>query len=311
MKSIKICLAVFLLLILSACNMETNNSQTSDGTKNDSDSVGVRDHQSLTSNAILNPNLSANNWMTIDLPEIGLKNLTFGRIAEGYVTKKDMPLPVYIFCDYARYDNRVYHYSYLAVATDSKILFKDLADGYDSGSYEDILYVLDVDGDGIDEIVVQQNVGMSGGAGQYLSRIFKVVNDEIREIFNSTMLDPSGDGWSVFDTGFTSEFLNGYKLKISNTITGYSTIIDISKKYIDDFFDENGKGKRNISISCDSFMEFKPEDVDGDGVFEIACLQYVSLDGHSDGVGYVKSILKSNPQTQKFEVIQTAFIAVE
>ena len=35
------------------------------------------------------------------------------------------------------------------------------------------------------EIVLQETISMSGGAGQYLSRIFDYKNDEIVEIFSS------------------------------------------------------------------------------------------------------------------------------
>lgn len=166
------------------------------------------------------------------------------------------------------------------------------------------LHLCDVDGDGLDEIVVHQQIDAFGGAGQYLSRILKVDGEEICEIFNSGT--SSSDG--MFDTGFESEFLNGYKLKITNRHVNYSITIAISDRYADDFFDENGKGKRDISILCDSFMEFTPKDIDGDGVFEIECLQYVSLDGHADGIGYAKSALKLNTETQKFEVIQAEFV---
>ncbi len=62
-------------------------------------------------------------------------------------------------------------------------------------------------------------------------------------------------------------------------------------------------------ILSDSFSEFEPQDIDGDGVFEIVCLQYVSLLGHSDCIGNAKSILKFNSDTQKFAVITAEFIA--
>ena len=274
------------------------------------DSAGQENsRQYLTNDKISNPNLYKDDWMTIDIPEVGLKNLTFGGRAEGRFTKDSIRLrPAYIFRSHnpPRYSNSFMHDSYLAVVLESEILFKDL----ENISYGDILYVCNIDGDSLDEIIVQQIVGMSGGAGSYSSRIFKVVGDEIQEIFNSVILNPSG-GWSIFDTGFASEFLNEYKLKITNSITGYSTVIDISERYIDEFFDENGMGKRNVSIWCDSFMKFYPEDADGDGSFEIVCLQYVSLDSHPDYIGDAKSILKFNPQTQEFEVIQTEFISAE
>lgn len=294
------------LTFLSGCAVNiTGGESDGNNTSNPRDNLSVNkgvEHQSLSKDYILISELNTDSWMSIDLPEVGLKNLILGNSEKGSVIKSDSKTPVYIFCDYARYDNGVYHDCYLAVVTESKILLKDLSD-YDCGSYEDSLYLCDTDGDGIDEIIVQQTVAMSGGTGGYLSRIFTLVGDKIQEVFSSTAIDGN-----LFDTGFTSEFLNGYRLKITNKITGYYTNIDISNRYIGEFFDENGKGKSNNVISCDSFMEFVPKDIDGDGVCEIVCKQYASLESHADYIGYTESVLKINSKAQKFEVVKAEFI---
>lgn len=317
MKLLKFFIAVLLIIFLSACNSETESNKLSNSsqTSTNSNNTVTLNHQYLTNNVILNSDFNTKDWLTVNLPEIGLKNVTIGSVVNGNVVKRDTAsitsLPVYILCDYKRYNDGVLHDSYLAVVTDSKILLKDLTVGNDGGSsYNDTLYVCDVDSDGIDEIVLQQTVGMSGGAGQFWSRVFKVVEDGICEIFNSTIVDATNNDWSVFDTGFTGEFLSGKRLKICNAITGYNKILDISNRYNEEFFDENGKAKQSIGIWCDSFFEFYPEDVDGDGVFEIICMQYVSLASHADYIGDAKSILKFNSNKQTFEVIEAEFVSV-
>lgn len=301
MKIIKCLLSILLILSLSACAavknsiQEPNNSESTEinleSMTTNSENTKNNDHQILTSKTMLEHFPMLDEGSITDLPEVGLQDVVVKRKVDGF------SLSAYILSDY-RYGKSEPHDSYLAVEMDfERILFFD----FENKSFDDFLYLNDVDGDGFDEIIIQQHVDMAGGAGQFSSYIFKVENDEIREIFNSSTCN-------LFDTGFVSEFLDGYKLKVSNTITGYSSTIDISNKYIDEYFDENGKGATGDFILCDSFFEFIPEDVDDDGIFEIICLQYTSLNSHPDYIGDAKSILKFNSYIQKFEVIESDFI---
>lgn len=243
-------------------------------------------------------------WLQNNLSKIGSENLYIGITKEWNITTNDLkPRFVYLLCDSGNYgENNICHDSYLVVETDSKILFKDIA----ISSYGDSLYVCDVDGDEIDEIILQQTVGMTGGAGQHSSYVFKVVNDEIQEVFNSSTAD-------LYDTGFTSCLKNDFKLEVQNKFTGYVEILDFGKKsqYIGVYFNEIGKVICNATIWCDSFREFIPTDIDNDGIFEITCLQYVSLYSHADYIGDAKSVLKFNCDTQKFEVLESEFIQVK
>lgn len=311
MNSIKMALVFMLVLSFSACGIKTVTPQdtTTNMTKTE-----IHPRQSLLKNIIPTFDHGKMDWLTVDLPEVGLNNLTIGCVENGYIIKdnnsEQKTSSVYILCDYT-VSTDMYHIPYLAVVLNDKVLIKDLSDGDEySGSYNDALFVADVNGDGADEIIVHQALGMSGGAGSFLSRIFKVNGDNIEEIFTS-ILQNSDNSWHVWDTGFTSEFLNGRKLEITNKFTGYSTTIDISQRYSEDFFDTNSKGKTGLTISCDGFKEFVPKDVDNDGIYELVCLQYVSLADHSDYIGDVRSVLKHNQKTQTFEVTQSEFIKAD
>lgn len=308
MKVGKLCLVFLLVLILLAGCADAETEQNN--VNREVDTATAQEHQPLTGNIIANPHAFSEKWMSVDLPEAGLKDLTIGNYVEGHLVAPDTDdtsaCTVYIFCDYTEEDS-AYHSSYLAASLGSKVLLKDLTEEQDSGCYQDILYVCDVDGDGLDEIVVQQTVGMSGGAGSYRSRIFKVREEEIEVIFDSLIVDAANTSWDTFDTGFTSTFLSGRQVKIENTITGYSTTMDISNRYQDAFFDAEGKGTEG-HFHCDSFREFIPQDVDHDGVFELVCLQYASLYTHADYIGDAKTVLKYNTASQDFEIVQAEFI---
>lgn len=310
MRFLKTALIILLILSFSACSAksETPKDIPNESLSNKNEYTGQS--QSLSNAVISVSDPERKGWMSVDLPEAGLSCLTIGCAEKGYFMKDgdtEQKNSVYILCDY-NVSNEMYHIPYLAVDLNSKVLIKSLADGGKyNGSYSDTLYTADVDGDGTDEIIVQQTVGMSGGAGSYLSRIFKVNEDKIEEIFSSVLQDSNGD-WSVWNTGFISEFLSGRKLEISNSFTNYSTTLDISEKYTADFFDKDGKGPAGLTVTCDSFNKFVPNDVDGDGIYEIVCMQYVFLADHSDYIGDAKTVLKYNTKQQTFEVAQAEFI---
>ena len=248
------------------------------------------------------------NWLKNGLSKIGLNNVTVAEKVEIHYDKDNSASPryAYLICDYERYGEKsIYHDCYLAIETHSKVLLKDITGKEYGGSYGDEIFARDIDGDKVDEIILQQIAGMTGGAGQYRSRIFKVVDDKITEIFVS-------ETGNLFDTGFIGVVKNDYKLELQNRFTNYSKTLDLSaeNQYIGVYFDVNGNAISNAKneILCDSFREFVPEDIDGDGIFEIACLQYVSLYGHSDYIGDAKSVLKFNPNKQEFDIIKVEFI---
>lgn len=228
---------------------------------------------------------------------------TIGQSGKGRFLIADTTEPVqqdvYILFDYK--DDEVFHDSYLAIKMESGVLLYNLSKS-GIGSYDDLLYICDVDGDGADEIIVQRTVGMTGGAGQYVSQIFKIENDQIIEMFSSSPKNK-------FDTGFSAKMRDDYVLVVVNRFTGYERNVDISDKgnYLGVFYNDRGKVIREQDFLMDSFYEFSPTDVDNDGVFEIKAYQYTSLYGHADYVGTAVSILKYSSNTKKFCVIETEF----
>ncbi|MCM1226056.1 MAG: hypothetical protein NC320_01350 [Clostridium sp.] len=222
----------------------------------------------------------------------------FGGIENTIVNKSDNEFSAEIICDYDKYNDNIYHQAYLAVDLGTDTIMKDIG-----GSFGDTLLLCDIDGDHVEEIVVQQTKGISGGAGQYSSSIFKITNNEIKEIFNSDNIDK-------FDTGFYGKLKNGYELEIKNKFTGYITThcLADNNKYSKAWFDENGVPTCNETVLLDSFKEFIPKDIDGDGIYELICMQYASLGGHSNYIGNAECCLKYDVQENKFKVVKAEFI---
>ncbi len=291
MKKPIILVITILLLLIAGCFILKNVDWQSSNSENE--------HQNLKATEIIRND----DWITVGLKKAGLENCAVWTTSEGYIQSTKEKSTVYILYDTERYGkDSIYNDFYIAIQTTEKIILKDLKTDNYCGSYGLDLYVCDVTGDGLEEIVIQSTVGMTGGAGQYLSRIFKFSDNEINEIFHSSPI-------KKFDTGFSSTFENNYRLMISNCYTEYENVIDcsIEKKYKELFFDANGNVIENDIISCDSFFEFVPKDIDNDDVFEIICKQYTSLYGHSDYVGNAESVLKYNLKTETFEVINAQF----
>ena len=252
-----------------------------------------KQHQKLLANILTEGRIDASVGDQVSFPALSLNDLVVTN-KEKFSSAGDngQDLYVYLLGDY-RYSIPDFYDGYIAVEQENAIVFYDLL----NESLDDELYLCDLDADGNDEIIVHQVVDEFGGGGQHLSRVFKIKENNIHEIFSS----------DSYHTGFHCGVLEAKNLEIVNTITGYSTTISIADQYSEDQFDNTGRLKYDIEMICDGFLRFAPKDIDEDGIFEIECLQLYYLNWHRDFAGYAKSILKFNNEDQQFEVIQAEF----
>lgn len=216
--------------------------------------------------------------------------------AEGFVTKesKDSNTPCQIRTRKYRKGtpNDGAFALYIEVDTGAQILKKELEPLVAPLPTGSKLFLGDIDGDGIQEILVHFNTGGCGGFGSYCSWVLKVENDGIRVLFEYSR---------EFDAGFESRFLEGYQMQVKNNITGYTLVYDVKDKY--GAYIDSSEKLPSGRFEIDSFYAFEPKDVDDDGISEILCKQYTSYIGHSDYTGTACSVLQFNSKTQAFEVI--------
>ena len=311
MKLIKACSVVLFAFALTACSTEINSGQSSGSLHETSEYFSgntqkTPDRQYLTSDRISSYSLYAVEGMTIDLPEIGLYDMIVRKRAEGYVSDiSEQPLSVYIIGDY-RYGRNAWHDAFLVVETGKEVLFYD----FDNTSLDEYLYLCDIDGDGLDEIIIHQRIDAFGTPGQFSSLVFKVVYDEIQVLFDFRSFDSEGNYVDYYDTGYISALINGFKVEIHNLFTSYSVILDFSASLVklDRYFDEKGNVLEQLeTIGSSSFYKFIPVDIDGDGVYEIECYQVVRSFFPGGSIGYTKSILRYNPHLRLFEVARAEF----
>jgi hypothetical protein len=233
---------------------------------------------------------------TYDFPAVGLHDVKMNVKVDG------SGLIAYSFGDY-RFGNEYMRDTYVAIATGDRVLWFDFGE---ENSYDDQLYGADVDGDGADEVVMHRLIAMSGGAGSYTSLVFKVVQDKMQLLFQDHY-SGSPPELNFFDTGYFGTYLGNCQMEIRNRYTDMHTILDLTGRYEEPFFDETQMGQL-IEVACDSFFTFVPEDVDGDGKAEIICEQYVSLRDHADGIGTAKTVLTYDIEKEQFKVTGAEFI---
>lgn len=280
-----VALILLFVLVFSSCNITQSE----------------KEHQEIKNEVV---SYNEDEMFRISLSEAGLKNVFIQQATGFEKLENDADWCKVILLGDDRFEQSKPCDYYLAVVSGDKVYLKDLAEWEDQLSYGIEIELCDFDGDGDKEMLLQQTVAMSGGAGQYLSRVFDFVNGEFLELYCSR-----NDEIRQKSTGFSIEILKENKFKIRNSITGYDEIFDFKnkpEKYLKGLYDENGDViERKILV--DSFFEFIPNDIDDDGVYEIVCRQYVSLIDHTDHIGDAKTILKYNNKTATFEIIDAEF----
>jgi len=289
-KAIGILLSLLMITVLSACNMEqqiTDSSVTSS-------SENCQEHQLITS-------FDAENKMRISIPKANLDNVYVRDASAEEKLDENTYGQVFLLADDQILDEGDIADHYLVIASNDGITVEDIS----TACYDGEIALCDFDGDGDKEILLQETVGASGGAGQYASRVLNFVEGELVEIFS---YDAAQKNWNA--TGFSITILPDKEFLIENRFTDYSEAFrleDRSEDYFREYWYDNNGNPKDLDLWVDSFYEFLPTDIDADGVYEIVCRQYAALTCHADGIGCAKTVLQYNKDTGAFDVIRSAF----
>lgn len=313
MKKLSCILLVFVLMFsLFACSGDTidttNYTDPSENENLSSRDECYREHQELI---FEETDFNADTMLRIDIPEVGLENVYIAQMSEFMYLDEDTVGRVYLIGD-DRYGGGMSTSDYyIAVSANDKLYVKDLtSEEYgSSASMGATLYFADIDGEKGKEVLLHETKGMSGGAGQYLSRVYDFKDGEIKEIFTSYDKENK-----YYETGFDCTLLENHMLRIDNTITGYTTTFEVirdNEEYFTKWWHNDDGELRDISLWVDGFNCFEPEDVDKDGISEIICRQYTCLNSHADYVGSAMSVLKYSIDTKSFYVYDTWFDPAE
>ena len=296
-KRISCILLTLLLCLLTGCTapVQTKPPQTTESTQ----ATDIRPHLILTATeAAFDMEAAAR----VSVPDLGLENMTICDMTFDQVCLSEATLGQVFLLGHDRgIQDTLDHY--LLVQLGDKVIAKDLQGYEDCPNYDGYIETRDFDGDGDCEILVQECVGMIGGCGSYLTRVFDVKDGQLVQLFSTDDLSELAQN----KYGFTAVLLEDAQYKIEHATTGYSESFSLPKGAAEYF--AGSSGGQSIELEIDSFYEVVLNDVDGDDIAEICCTQYSWYAGHADGLGDVKTVWKYNPDTKAFEIIRTSFEA--
>lgn len=184
--------------------------------------------------------------------------------------------------------------------------------------------LVDIDGDGLNEIVMKFYI--QGTIHPNASNlVLKVVDTSFEIVYQSQNKEKE----NIIDTGFQVSFHDGYTMQIDNIYTGYTETFDARdvfsesyrEKNLNFFFDNNGnvnveryaqifsKEETHENGNGLGFVVFHVVDIDGDGISEILVSKDFSFAFQgSIELGTEFALLRYNPLTEQFDVIDAAFI---
>lgn len=235
----------------------------------------------------------------VSIPELGLENLAICDMTSSEVYLAEASFgQVFLLGDDRGIKHAMDHY--LVVQMGDRVIAKDLLAYEDQCNFAGYIDTRDFDGDGYCEILVQQCVGMTGGYGCYLSRVFDIKDDALVEMFHS-----EHNGFAQDSFGFAVTLLAENQYKVTHEATGYSETFSLDSGAAKYF--SNCDADTELEFVFDSFYEFVPNDIDGDGIAEICCKQYTWYASHVESLGIAETVWKYDQAAGEFRIIRAAF----
>ncbi len=155
----------------------------------------------------------------------------------------------------------------------------------ENAGYDPTLFLGDMTGDGVDDILVGINSGGSGAFMYYY--IYSDYGNMLRMIFD----------FNIFNNFYQYDVIyrDNYKVEVINKTSKISYMIDLTykgKQYLSEIYDSNGKLKAPITGWVDGLSGLYPVDFDGNGVYELLGYQKIAGRYNADSLGYVMTSLK-------------------
>ena len=193
-----------------------------------------------------------------------------------------------------------------------------------SGSFSDNSFSLnDFDGDGYDEILVCY--GNFANTSSATNAILKVTDEGMGVLFLADGTnDPSAQvNW--VDTEFEFTFDDDYTIAFRSLPMNYTATFEaheiFDEQMLEIFYDSEGLVNINHTLYETYFkkgvwinnralhnLSVKPVDIDNDGTYEIITMREFLYSWHAaTEIGTEFALLKYNPETKSFEIIDVAF----
>lgn len=167
-----------------------------------------------------------------------------------------------------------------------------------NAGYEPKLFIGCFTGERNQDIFISLATGGSGGIYQYSLLSFK--NNQLSPIIPQKELNRGLE--------FQTKCLPGFILKVADKNTTYTATIDLHKGLAEykrlGIYNDQGDVLKDPSVLVDGFGVLKPEDINGDGIYELNGIQRISVGYHANSIANAESVWTvCNGQLQLFSEI--------
>lgn len=155
--------------------------------------------------------------------------------------------------------------------------------------YNPTLFLGDLTGNKVDDILVVIDTGGSGG--MIYTYAFANINGQIKEIFNDETFNETYK--------YSVNYQDQYKAVVNSQTLKEKYILDLTykgKEYLSEIYNQNGELKAPIEGWVNPLSGLYPVDFDRDGTYELEAYQAIAGRYNADSLGYVQTVLKWNGQ---------------
>jgi hypothetical protein len=153
--------------------------------------------------------------------------------------------------------------------------------------YDPTLFLGDLTGDGVRDILITIPTGGSGGTTY--NYVYTFVHNSLLLLFDSDVYN------QMYLYGVT--YKDGYKVEVFSSINNTKYLIDLTLRepeYLNEMYDTNGKLKSAVTGWVDPISGLYPIDFDSNKIYELLVYQKIAGRYHADSLGFIQNRLKWN-----------------
>jgi len=154
----------------------------------------------------------------------------------------------------------------------------------ENAGYNPTIWLGDVTGDGVSDIMVTID---SGGSGAIIySYIYSMQNGRLINIFDSIRFNEQHS--------YMVQYGDQYKAIVTSSEPPKKYILDLQykgKEYLNEIYNPNGTLKQPIEGWVDPLSALYPVDLARNGKYDLLGMQLIAGRYHADGLGYVENLL--------------------
>jgi len=157
----------------------------------------------------------------------------------------------------------------------------------ENAGYHPTLFLGDLTGNHVDDILIVIDSGGSGG--MIYAYVYSFLQGNMHQVFDA-------DVYNERHT-YTVDYEDQYKVNVTSSSPDKKYVLDLQYKgmeYLSEIYNEDGTLKAPIEGWVDPIGGLYPIDYARDGTYELTALQQIAGRYHADGLGYVENVLKWN-----------------